>query len=63
VNSFNLLRIDYPRVAVERHTWDAGQRRFTPAQPEVFERGEDGWRPVDGRAHCSSGANQLHQGG
>ena len=44
VNSFNLLRVDGDRVAVERHDWDAQMERFTVAAADEFVRSEDGWR-------------------
>jgi 3',5'-cyclic AMP phosphodiesterase CpdA len=45
-NSFNVLRIEHPRVAVERHRWDEARRKFVAGAPEVFERDEDGWRAI-----------------
>jgi 3',5'-cyclic AMP phosphodiesterase CpdA len=45
-NSFNVLRIDLPRIAVERYLWIARARRFESAATEVFERTGEGWNPV-----------------
>jgi 3',5'-cyclic AMP phosphodiesterase CpdA len=45
-NSFNVLRVDLPRIAVERFLWKEGARRFEPAATEVFERTGEDWNPV-----------------
>jgi 3',5'-cyclic AMP phosphodiesterase CpdA len=50
-NAFNLLRIDGaapggPRVEVERHGWDDGQRDYLPAERQRFVRGSAGWEPA-----------------
>jgi 3',5'-cyclic AMP phosphodiesterase CpdA len=42
-NSFNVLRIDPPRLTVERHAFDDARRRFAPAAAESFERIGDSW--------------------
>jgi 3',5'-cyclic AMP phosphodiesterase CpdA len=42
-NSFNLLRIDGDRVAVERHDWDAHAARFARGAVDEFVRSETGW--------------------
>jgi 3',5'-cyclic AMP phosphodiesterase CpdA len=41
-NSFNVLRIDHPRVRVERHAWNG--REFAPADAAAYEHGPEGWR-------------------
>jgi 3',5'-cyclic AMP phosphodiesterase CpdA len=43
-NSFNVLRIDLPRVAVERHIWDGTE--FIPAATEKFERIGESWERI-----------------
>lgn len=43
LNSFNLVQIDCPLVAVEFFTWDCEERRFLPRTKARFERGEQGW--------------------
>lgn len=45
-NSFNVLRIDPPRVSVERYVFEDGERRFVPSEPEIFERIGDCWERV-----------------
>jgi 3',5'-cyclic AMP phosphodiesterase CpdA len=45
VNSFNFLRINGDRIAVERLDWDAGSSRFATASVEQFVRSETGWAP------------------
>lgn len=42
-NSFNLLRIAYPAIAVERFTWDALQSSFAVATTEQFKHTSEGW--------------------
>jgi 3',5'-cyclic AMP phosphodiesterase CpdA len=48
-NSFNVLRIDPPRIEVERRVFDDASRRFVPAAPEVFERIGDSWERLKPR--------------
>jgi 3',5'-cyclic AMP phosphodiesterase CpdA len=45
-NSFNVLRVDLPRIAVERFLWKEGARRFELAATEVFERTGEDWNPI-----------------
>jgi 3',5'-cyclic AMP phosphodiesterase CpdA len=45
-NSFNLLRIDWPRATVSRCVWNPDQNRFVEAQSEIFAHGAEGWRQV-----------------
>jgi 3',5'-cyclic AMP phosphodiesterase CpdA len=45
-NSFNVLRIDRPRVAVERYVFEDEERRFVPSEPEIFERIGECWGRV-----------------
>ena len=42
-NSFNLIRIDSPRIAVERYTWVPDREVFTRSANETFERAPNGW--------------------
>ena len=44
--SFNILRLERPRLTVGRFVWDPAVRGFTEIAAGVYERGEDGWRPV-----------------
>jgi hypothetical protein len=41
-NSFNVLRIERPAVAIERFAWDGAA--FQPAEISRYEHGPDGWR-------------------
>src|SRR5919107_1016306 len=43
-NSFNLLRIAYPAITVEKHAWDAAIGQFALHSGEAFEYTPDGWR-------------------
>jgi 3',5'-cyclic AMP phosphodiesterase CpdA len=42
-NSFNLLRIAYPAIAVERFTWNPLQSSFAVATTEQFKHRSEGW--------------------
>jgi 3',5'-cyclic AMP phosphodiesterase CpdA len=42
-NSFNLLRIAYPEIAVERFTWNPLQSSFAVATTEQFKHTSEGW--------------------
>jgi 3',5'-cyclic AMP phosphodiesterase CpdA len=42
-NSFNVLRIDRPHVAVERFEWQPEREAFGPVMTERFRHTEDGW--------------------
>lgn len=42
-NSFNVLRIDEPRVHVQRYSWAAADTTFVMQQEEAFERSTSGW--------------------
>lgn len=55
-NSFNVLRVEHPRILVERWQWQPGTRgmigeagtrgRFVLREDRRFEHGPDGWLPV-----------------
>ena len=45
-NSFNLLRIDWPRATVSRCAWNPDRTRFVESQSEIFAHGAEGWRQV-----------------
>jgi len=42
-NSFNLVRIVYPAIIVERLTWNAVTKSFEVSTSERFEHTEEGW--------------------
>jgi 3',5'-cyclic AMP phosphodiesterase CpdA len=42
-NSFNVLRIERPKISVERYVWKPVERRFAPAELETFRRTDEGW--------------------
>jgi 3',5'-cyclic AMP phosphodiesterase CpdA len=46
VNTFNVLRIQKPDVAVERRSWDAGQERFVASWAGKFHHTDQGWAPA-----------------
>jgi 3',5'-cyclic AMP phosphodiesterase CpdA len=43
VNSFNVLRIERPAIAVERWTWDEGRAAFAAESARVFQHSVRGW--------------------
>ena len=45
-NSFNVLRIEHPRVTLERHEWRGEAGRFVAAETDRFEHTEGGWVQV-----------------
>jgi 3',5'-cyclic AMP phosphodiesterase CpdA len=42
-NSFNVLRIDRPHIAVERFEWQSEQGQFGLVMRECFRHTSDGW--------------------
>jgi 3',5'-cyclic AMP phosphodiesterase CpdA len=42
-NSFNLLRVEYRRIEVERYNWRPESGRFEIARAETFHRTAEGW--------------------
>lgn len=43
-NSFNVLRLNHPRIEVERLAWNVSDQRFALAGSEKFQHTEEGWR-------------------
>jgi 3',5'-cyclic AMP phosphodiesterase CpdA len=41
--SFNVLRLDRPRITIERRTWDEQTRRFVASAPRTFRHTDSGW--------------------
>lgn len=54
-NSFNVLRIDPPRIEVERRVFDYESCRFVSAATEVFERIGESWERVTPRERAEDG--------
>lgn len=42
-NSFNVIRINYPRLSVERHEWQPERSAFVNSKVENFHQGDNGW--------------------
>ena len=42
-NSFNVVRLDRPRISVERYEWQSSIESFAVAGEENFERSSGGW--------------------
>ncbi|HYE35889.1 metallophosphoesterase family protein [Methylocaldum sp.] len=49
-NAFNVLRIDHPKVGLERYTWQSENARFVPSAAEYFEHRPDGWMRMTDKA-------------
>ena len=45
-NSFNVIRVDYPNIAVERFVWQPAQSVFISNQIEKFQQVSNGWTRV-----------------
>jgi len=58
-NSFNVIRIDRPRIIVERHVWESASRRFVPAALEIFERIGESWERVTAPERVEEGASAV----
>ena len=48
-NSFNVVRIEGPGIAVQCYRWNATETTFDTATTEFFERADDGWMPKNVR--------------
>jgi hypothetical protein len=46
LNTFNVLRVERPRVTVERHSWEPGRDRFETSWRGGFEHTPAGWGEV-----------------
>jgi len=46
-NSFNVIRIDYPHITVERLTWKPERARFALSNTGHFQRRPEGWLEAD----------------
>jgi len=42
-NSFNVLRVERPKISVDRYVWQPVERHFTPGAVETFRRTDEGW--------------------
>ena len=45
-NSFNLIRVDRPHIAIERFEWQPDNARFALATTERFRHTSDGWARI-----------------
>lgn len=46
-NSFNVIRIDYPNITVERFVWQPAGSGFASSQIERFQQVSNGWTRID----------------
>jgi 3',5'-cyclic AMP phosphodiesterase CpdA len=44
-NTFNVLRLERPRIRIARHTWDQSAGTFDESWGGTFQHGADGWFP------------------
>jgi hypothetical protein len=56
-NSFNVLRVDWPRVAVVRQTWDDAREIFVESSARTFRHQPQGWL-----ADSFANASTFHHG-
>jgi 3',5'-cyclic AMP phosphodiesterase CpdA len=49
-NSFNVLRLNRPKISVTRHTWDETRQIFTAGTARTFRHMDDGWIEADDRS-------------
>ena len=42
-NSLNLIRIEHPKITIERIQWRADSHVFKASEPERFQRTDEGW--------------------
>ena len=42
-NSLNLIRIEHPRIEIERHVWKPATLEFQASPAEQFQRTDEGW--------------------
>ena len=54
-NSFNLILVEPPSIAVKRFVWNPAGLQFDERSVETFERGETGWQPFANRPGEGSG--------
>jgi 3',5'-cyclic AMP phosphodiesterase CpdA len=59
--SFNILRLDRPRLTLDRFVWEPLMKQFYEAAAGVYERGDEGWRAAteQRRDHASSGSASM----
>ena len=43
LNTINVLRLEPPRITIERYTWDEAGQEFRPSWSGTFQRTPDGW--------------------
>ena len=46
LNTFNVLRLERPRITVERRSWDESTLAFGPSWSATFQHTDDGWHPL-----------------
>jgi 3',5'-cyclic AMP phosphodiesterase CpdA len=45
-NSFNVIRVERNRIAIEQYAWDSSTRAFSVCRAEEFRRSDAGWHRV-----------------
>jgi 3',5'-cyclic AMP phosphodiesterase CpdA len=46
LNTFNVLRVQRPDVAIERRSWNPGRETFTPSWSGKYHHTPQGWAPM-----------------
>jgi 3',5'-cyclic AMP phosphodiesterase CpdA len=46
LNAFNVLRLERPRITVDRYNWNAASKIFQPSWNGGFQHTADGWIPA-----------------
>jgi 3',5'-cyclic AMP phosphodiesterase CpdA len=44
-NTFNVIRLEHPRITVDRYSWNPAAAAFQPSWNGVFQHTADGWIP------------------
>ena len=60
LNSYNIIRIERPRIAIETVTWDTERGDFLLSETDQFQSGPEGWSP-----HCGmdgKGCRMIREG-
>jgi hypothetical protein len=57
-NSFNVIRVDYPNIAVERLEWQPADSVFTSSRIEKFRQVSNGWTRIEDDDSANQAGNK-----